>query len=171
MTDERQGDGLWPALKALPRGGGVVFRHYGLAPGERRRLFRRVRALARRRRLLILLAGPPRLARAWGADGSHGVHRGRWRTLAAPAHTPVEMRRAERAGVDLLFISPVFATRSHPDAKPLGRVRFGLLARQARRPVIALGGITPRRARTLRALGCHGWAGIDAWTPKRAIRT
>src|SRR5439155_26981070 len=30
MTDERQGDGLWAALERMPRGAGVVFRHYSL---------------------------------------------------------------------------------------------------------------------------------------------
>ena len=39
MTDERLGDGLWAALERLPKGSGVVFRHYGLAPAERRALF------------------------------------------------------------------------------------------------------------------------------------
>lgn len=164
MTDERQGDRLWSALEALPRGSGIVFRHYGLGYSARRELFRQVRAIARRRRLLLLLAGPPRLARAWGADGSHGLHPGCWRLRTASAHDAREMRRAERIGADLLFLSPVFPTRSHPGAPALGRVRLGLLARHARRPVIALGGVTPERSRHLKALGCYGWAGIDAWT-------
>src|SRR5690348_8595128 len=47
MTDERQGDALWEALERLPRGAGIVFRHYGLSAGERRRLFEQVRKAAR----------------------------------------------------------------------------------------------------------------------------
>lgn len=164
MTDERQGDDLWAALDALPRGAGVVFRHYRLDPAARRRLFRQVRAIARRRNLLLLLTGPPRLARAWGADGSHGLYGGRWRLLSAPAHDLREMRKAERAGADLIFVSPVYPTRSHPGARPLGRLRFGLLAGQARLPVIALGGLSHERARTLLPFRTHGWAAIDAWS-------
>jgi hypothetical protein len=63
MTDERMGDALWRALERLPRGAGVVFRHYRLPPVERRALFERVRAVARRRGLRLLLGGPERLAR------------------------------------------------------------------------------------------------------------
>ncbi|HEX8257692.1 MAG TPA: thiamine phosphate synthase [Allosphingosinicella sp.] len=167
MTDERQGDALCSALERLPRGSGVVFRHYGLPTPERRRLFGQVRAVARRRRLVLLLAGTPRLAAAWGADGSHGrgSHaplRGQVRT--APVHDVRDMIAAARAGADLLFVSPAFGTRSHPGAAPLGRVRFGLLARQARGPVVALGGMTPSRFRGLAAFRIYGWAAIDAWS-------
>ena len=168
MTDERQGDGLWEAIERLPRGSGIVFRHHKLAEGARRRLFEKVRSAARRRRHIVLVAGPSRLARAWGGDGSHGLNHGlrggRARLLTAPAHDLAEMRRAERAGADLLFVSPVFPTRSHPGARALGRLRFGLLARQARRPMIALGGVTRSQARILERLGSSGWAAIDAWS-------
>lgn len=166
MTDERQGETLWRALKKLPRGSGVVFRHYGLPVHDRRRLFDQVRSIARRKGLRLLLAGSPRQARAWGADGSHGRsgYRSVPKTLrTAPAHNAREMKSAERSGADLIFLSPVFPTRSHPRAKPLGWVRLGLLGRRTRTPVIALGGMNAKRARPLRRLGIYGWAAIDAW--------
>ena len=143
MTDERQGDGLWRALGRLPRGAGIVFRHYGLPHGERRRLFERVRRIARMRRLTLVVAGSP----LPGADGTHGLR---------------ELKAAERAGVDLVFLSPVYPTRSHPGAPALGPRRFALMAHQAKVPVIALGGMDKERARTLG--GADGWAGIDAWS-------
>lgn len=162
MTDERLGDGLFAAIGRLPRGAGIVFRHYSLAERERRALFGRVRAAATEAGLLLLLAGPAAQARAWGADGSHG--RGPGGGLrSAPAHDLKEIRAAEAAGAGFVFLSPVFATRSHPEGRALGRLRFGLIARRARLPVIALGGMTEARASALRALGAYGWAGIDAW--------
>ena len=154
MTDERQGEGLWRALERLPKGAGVVFRHYGLAPGERRKLFDRVRRVARKRRLFVLAGGGLR---------SDGVHNGRGRGFrSASAHNLRELKSVERGGAALVFLSPAFATRSHPEARPLGPVRFGLIARQARVPVIALGGVDARTARRLPH--AYGWAGIDAWT-------
>jgi len=162
MTDERLGDRLFEAIDRLPRGAAIVFRHYGLARTERRALFERVRRAARRRGLLLLLAGPASQARAWGAGGSHG--RGRGRGLrSAPVHDLIEIRAAERNGADWLFLSPLHATRSHPEAKPLGRLGFSRLARRTRLPVIALGGVTRKEARTLSRLGASGWAAIDAW--------
>ena len=164
MTDERQGEDLWAALARLPRGAGVVFRHYSLERQERRRLFDMVKRIARKRRLLILVAAPPRLARAWRAAGSHGLSGLPRREMirSASAHNKLEIRAAERAGVRVIFLSPVFPTRSHPDVKTLGRTRFAWLARQSRLPIIALGGMDERRARTL--AGAYGWAGIDAWS-------
>jgi len=161
VTDERMGDSLWPALERLPRGSGIVFRHYRLERAERRALFAKVAKIARRRGLLLVRAGERRLGR-----GESGVHGGRARAgllSTRPAHSRREAIAAIRQGADALFVSPVFATRSHPGARTLGPVRLGLLIGGLRVPVIALGGMDARRARGLRALGVHGWAGIDAW--------
>jgi thiamine-phosphate pyrophosphorylase len=160
MTDERLGEALLPALGRLPTGAGIVLRHYSLVEDERRALFDRIAAVAGRRRLMLLLAGPAEQAAAWGADGSHG--RGPGDGLrSAPVHGVAEIRAAERDGAALLFLSPVFATRSHPEATPLGPARFNFLARRTELPVIALGGMDDIRVRRLRE--AYGWAGIDAF--------
>ena len=160
MTDERLGDGLFAALANLPAGGGIVFRHYRLAEKRRRALFEEVKAAARRRHQLLLLAGPADQARDWGADGSHG--RGPGPGLrSAPVHGLHEILAAERDGADLLFLSPVFETRSHPGARTLGPANFNRLARRTDLPVMALGGMNEIRVRRLRE--AYGWAGIDAW--------
>ncbi len=162
MTDERMGEDLWVALARLPRGSGVVFRHY--AASDRRALFERVRRVTRRRGLVLVLAGSMQQAVSWRADGVHGrsAHRARPRQLlrTAPVHGARELGRVT---ADAVFLSPVFATRSHPGAKTLGSVRFGLLAVCAGTPVIALGGMDARRFRRISPLGAYGWAAIDAF--------
>jgi len=154
MTDPRMGDGLWAALDRLPRGAGVVVRHYGVE--DRAGLIRRVEKVARKRGLLLVVAG---------GRGSAHVHNGRsgWRggLQTASAHSRREAIQAIRGGADLIFLSPIFPTRSHPGAKALGRVRFGLVSRDLGVPVIALGGMDPRSAKSLP--GAYGWAAIDAW--------
>jgi thiamine-phosphate pyrophosphorylase len=156
MTDERMADRLWEALERLPARSGVVFRHYSLGPDARRVLWEDVRAIARQRQLVLIAAGAP----LPGADGCHNRRGSGIRT--ASAHNLRELRAAERRRADLVFLSPVFATRSHPDAIALGAERFALIARQAQVPVIALGGMDARKARLLR--GAYGWAAIDAWS-------
>jgi thiamine-phosphate pyrophosphorylase len=166
MTDERQGDGLFAALARLPKGAGIVFRHYRLPSKERRQLFLKAQKIARRRGLLIMLGGSPRLAAAWGADGSHGpVSFGRSPTLlhSAAVHSLPQLRIAERISADFVFLSPVFPTCSHPRKRALGPVRFGLIARQTRIPVIALGGMNASRAQRLSGHNLYGWGGIDVW--------
>ena len=156
MTDERQGERLWEALERLPRGAGIVFRHYATPPAERRRIWDRLRRVAAKRGLVPVCAGPP-------LPGARGVHTRRGRGIrTASAHNLRELKAAERAGADLVFLSPVFPTRSHPETATLGPERFAILARRAKVPVVALGGMNAERARGLR--GAYGWAAIDAWS-------
>jgi len=179
FTDERvDEEALFAALARLPRGSGVVFRHYTLSGEARRALLHRIGQAARRRGLLLF--GTPRDGRRsplW-MDGMHrpgwagaGFGRGRSPTLrnaglllSMPAHDRRDLIAARRAGADIVFLSPVFPTRSHPGSAALGSIRFGLLAREAGLPVVALGGMDRTRFRRMRPLGAHGWAGIDALT-------
>lgn len=69
-----------------------------------------------------------------------------------------------KAGADLVFVSPVFPTRSHPGAPSLGPAKAARIARAVGLPMIALGGMDARRFRRLRGR-FQGWAAIDAWAP------
>lgn len=163
MTDERLGDDLWTALDALPRGGGVIFRHYATPPAERRALFAQVAKVARRNRLVLVVAGSARPGRA---DGRHGRNATRSSGLKTwPAHSRGEALAGMRAGADLLFVSPVFRTRSHPGGRTLGPRKAAAILRGIKTPAIALGGMNTRRFRALK--GFHGWAAIDAWADQK----
>jgi thiamine-phosphate pyrophosphorylase len=136
----------------------VVFRHYATPPTERRRLFRRVAVVARARGLVLVRAGDGPLGPEAGTHGRRGRGFVTW-----PAHDRAEALRGLRVGADLLFVSPVFATRSHAGAAALGpaaarRIVAGLPVR-----VVALGGMAPARGKTLMRAGWWGWAAIDAW--------
>lgn len=111
----------------------------------------------------MILADSEQAARKLGADGIYGAPRALAPCRAgmirlATVHNPREIALANRLGADAMLLSPVFATRSHPGSATLGPVRFALLARLARAPVIALGGMTRRRAT---ALKWPRWAAID----------
>lgn len=161
MTDPRMGDSLFAAIRRLPRGSGIVFRHAALPPAQRRALFEQVSRLARRHGHVVLRAGPDRLGRR--EDGVHRGPRPARGLWTMPAHDARQIRQRAMMGVDALFVSPVFATRSHPGARTLGALRFAMLIRGVRCPVIALGGVNRRHASRLARLGAYGWAGIDAW--------
>ena len=159
MTDERLGDRLLESVSRLPEGSGIVFRHYSLDEVARRDLFQQVRAAHDG---MLVLAGTAALAELWGADGSHGRGPGAG-FRSAPVHDFAEIRAAERDGADLLFLSPVYPTLSHPGASALGLARFAWAARRTPLPVIALGGMNPARGKKLASFGAYGWAGIDAF--------
>ncbi|UVO50992.1 thiamine phosphate synthase [Sphingomonas sp. SUN019] len=157
MTDERLGDGLWAAIERLPRGAGIVFRHYATPEPERRRMFAKVARIARARGLVVVRAGAAPMR---GEMGTH--NRSRRGILTFSVHCRSEAVAARRLGADVLFVSPMFATRSHKDARMLSNVRAMLIVREVPGALIALGGMDARRFRRLR--GFDGWAAIDAWT-------
>jgi len=160
FTDAARGRDPLAAAAGLPRGlAGVVFRHDGVA--GRAELGRALALVCRARRLTLTVAGDARLAVALGA----GVHLrgGAWPGLAgrgllarrartSSAHTIKEARRARRAGA-VVFVSPAFATASHPGASGLGPIRWARLTRAAQTAAgagaCALGGIDGRSVRRL----------------------
>ncbi|MBX9860075.1 MAG: thiamine phosphate synthase [Sphingomonas sp.] len=161
ITDERLGDGLWTALDRLPRGGGVIFRHYSLPTGERRILFAQIARVARRRGLILARAGTTPMR---GEQGVHGRSLKQGRGLRTwPAHNLREVIAGRRARADAILISPVFPTRSHAAQRPLGVMQAARLAQAARGKAVALGGMNPSSFRRLGAAGFIGWAAIDGW--------
>jgi thiamine-phosphate pyrophosphorylase len=170
MSDERVAEAdLMRAIARLPHGSAIVLRHYRLGAGDRHAFFKRVQKAARRRHCKVLLAGEPDLALKWGADGHHGrapARRNRAWVHSAPVHDFGELRAAHAAGADVVLVSPLFATRSHPGSPFLGAARFAAIARQSDRPVIALGGVRPRHAVMVRQLGASGLAAIDGLIPR-----
>ncbi len=169
ISDARNDAGLERALARLPRGSGLIYRHYHLDGPERLGRFRKLRRIAKARGHVVILADSALTAREWGADGIYGAPRSLWPRRAgllhlATAHDLAELGLAARLGADAALLSPVFPTRSHPGAPVLGAACFRLLARQSRLPVIALGGMTAKRAR---GLGWPRWAGIDAFAAAR----
>ena len=162
MTDDDRLPDPLSAAAALPRGSMVIVRARDAV--RRAELAHALLALSRRRDLFVLIAADPALAASLGADGLHlpqarAREASHWRALhpswiiTAAMHAP----RATQAAVDLLFLSPVFPTRSHPDRAALGAARANLIARASCVPVYALGGIDSRNATLL-----SGFAGIAA---------
>jgi thiamine-phosphate pyrophosphorylase len=158
VTDARNDAALERSLKRLPRGSGLIFRHYHLDTDARLARFKALRRIARARGHAVVLAGNMAQALNWGADGAYGAElsRGPRALRLVSVHSLRELRRAARA--DAVLLSPVFPTRSHPGGKVLGTVRWRLIETRATAPVIALGGMNQCRARHL---GAGYWAAID----------
>lgn len=164
-----QGWALLPAAEALHAAGvdALLLREPELPPEQLAPL---VEQLAPRFATLLLhvrTPGAKALALAWGL----GLHRpapaeapviraGIGGVEGLSAHTRAELWSAQQAGLDYALLSPVFAPTSKPlDTRPpLGVEGFAEAVRGLHMPVLALGGISPDRARTLRAAGAAGIA-------------
>jgi len=157
------------AARRLPPGiAGIVLRDDSRP--DRQALAKALSLVCRQRRLTLSVAGDWRLAASVGA----GVHLRAGRrpggmprdmpVLTSSAHGVAEGLRARRAGAGTIFLSPVFATESHPGATPLGQVRMGLAARRFG-GAAALGGIDGRSVRLL-PHSCRAIGAISALTRK-----
>ena len=135
IVNEHPDRELWDGLRRLPRASGVLVL-VDLGAADRRRL----RVLARRRELTVAHAGQ--------ADRVHNLR---------------ELTRAMLRRSQLILLSPIYPTRSHPEWQPLPRMRAAALACLGGRKLIALGGMDARRYAGVRPLGFQGWAGISAF--------
>jgi len=163
MTDERMGEQLWPAIDRLPiKHSGIVFRHYRAA--NRTVLAERIAEICHRRSLTLAIAGDVELSRLLRADLVHNpAEPPRDMPFSRSVHSLDEAEAARDEGASLVFVSPVYPTRSHPGRTPLYRPRALRIARTAGVPAIALGGMNSLKFARLRREGFYGWAGIDAW--------
>jgi thiamine-phosphate pyrophosphorylase len=159
MTDDRPCDWV-RATRALPRGSVVVVRSHNAA--QRHALADQLVGLAS-----LLIAGDPVLAADIGAAGLHlpetrMKEASHWRArfphwiITSSAHSLRALMGASQ--LDAVFLSPVFATASHAQTRPLSPLRAAFIAARAPVPVYALGGVNPRNA----ALLAPSFSGIAA---------
>ncbi|MDN6179591.1 MAG: Nudix family hydrolase [Halomonas subglaciescola] len=122
----------------------------------------------------LLLNGDPALLDRVDADGIHltserlmqlnkrPVPEGKW--LGASTHSAEQLVQANVLSCDLVTLSPLAPTPSHPDAILMGWHDFQQHVEHAGMPVYALGGMTRFHANRARAVGAQGIASIrDFW--------
>jgi thiamine-phosphate pyrophosphorylase len=92
LTDERQGEAMWDAIDRLPKGAGVIVRHYSLPLADRLAMAERIR----RQGHFVAFAGTEAEARQADAQAVYGASRRRGRLPRLyPVHNRAEMRAAE----------------------------------------------------------------------------
>jgi thiamine-phosphate pyrophosphorylase len=163
-------------VAALAAGGAGIVQFRGKGLPDRRFLELAAEALAAARGagVLLIVNDRPDVAVILGADGVHlgqdDLDPGPVRSLLPPGavlgvstHDLDQLQRAARDPVDYLAIGPVFPTRTKAAPDPV----VGLeMVRRARaltsRPLVAIGGITERNARSVVEAGADGVAVISA---------
>jgi len=177
LTDPERTPNPAKVMATLPAGGAVIYRAFGSPAAEAQG--RALRRLARARGLVFLVGADAGLAARLAADGVHLPERlmrlaPRLRKarplwlITTAAHGPRAIAAAARLRLDAALVSVVFASASASAGAPLGAVRFASMARNARLPVIALGGVNAGTARRLERSGAAGLAAIGGLA--RALR-
>ncbi|WP_296992538.1 thiamine phosphate synthase [Thalassospira sp. UBA1131] len=177
MTDDQRLPDPEPALRALPSGSMVIFRHYDHP--QRAKLGAKLRAICRARGILFLVANDVGLALRLDADGLHfpeyraltdpGIYQRIpehfMRTSACHALTTIQRIGLipEAARPDGVLISPIFPTQSHPGANPMSPSDIRQISRMCHMlgiTPIGLGGITAQTIKNLRTSALASIAGI-----------
>ena len=163
----------------------VSVREKDLPDGEQVALARMLAPMVWRHGGKLSLHGEPGLAHAANADGVHlpaGSDPQAARKLLGPdklvgvsIHTVTEAEAIDPASVDYAIAGPAFETASKPGYGPeIGRKGLAEIARAARVPIVAIGGLNVIRAAEVLASGPVGIAVMGgvmrAPDPGRAMR-
>ena len=81
--------------------------------------------------------------------------------VTAATHSLAAGLLAQKQGVDGVFLSPVFPTKSHVGGPHIGLIRFARFARKLKIPIFALGGINAFQKPLLKNAGAYGLSGIS----------
>jgi 8-oxo-dGTP diphosphatase len=152
----------------------IQVRERGMSADELTRFTSRVVPLAREYGAQVLVNGDENIAQAAGADGVH-LQAGQLlqcqtppatRLWAASCHNREELLHAARLGADLVVLSPVLPTPSHPGEPTLGWDKFAELCLDLPMPVFALGGMQLDMLETAMTHSAHGVALLSGiWQP------
>ncbi len=147
----------------------VSLREKDLPEDEQAVLVRMLMPMARKHGALVMLHGEARLAKLAGADGVHlpsgsdaaaaRALMGAKKLIGVSIHTITEAQAIDPQAADYALAGPAFETPSKPGYGPeIGRKGLAEIARAARVPVLAIGGINTARVGEVIAAGCAGVA-------------
>jgi thiamine-phosphate pyrophosphorylase len=147
----------------------VSLREKDLPADEQVPLARMLLPIAHRHGARLMLHGEAALAKLAGADGVHlpaGSDAAAARAVMGPKklvgvsiHTVTEAEAIDPGAADYALAGPAFETPSKPGYGPeIGRKGLFEIARAARVPVLAIGGINTARVGEVIAAGCAGVA-------------
>ena len=157
---------LTQALEAGPRL--VQLRCKGMNDDDYQQLARLAAGICASFKATLLLATSPELLAKTGADGLHlssdrlsGLSErpvAADKLLSVSCHTRADLELANRLGADILLLSPVKPTSSHPELPGLGWECFREMTANYPQPAYGLGGMKPTDVKEAQAAGAAGIA-------------
>ncbi len=158
--------------KVVQRGNCIIQLRQKGDNAEYQELVKIAEPLCREYKAVLLLATSVEMFNQASADGLHlnstalkGFDQrpvATQKLLSVSCHTLEDMQHADTLGADILLLSPVKETSSHPGEPGLGWKTFIEMSRQFKQPVYALGGMTADDLNDAKAAGAQGVAAIAA---------
>jgi thiamine-phosphate pyrophosphorylase len=172
VTDRRQARRPLPEIVGAALSAGcrwISLREKDLPADEQIPLARMLLPMVRRHGARLSIHGGSELAKLAGVDGVHlpsgadaaraRAELGRQKLIGVSIHTVTEAEAIDPTVVDYALAGPAFETVSKPGYGPeIGRKGLAEMARAARVPLLAIGGINTVRVAEVIAAGCAGVA-------------
>ena len=157
----------------------IIIREYDLVSKKRQEFIAKIEALLRKKNIRLMIAKDVGLCEEVKSSGFHFSDFDKMpiillkkiaakKIISLAVHNLVSLKKANRKPlnlyVDLIFISPVFSTKSHPNSKNLGLRNLTKFSLQNKKPLYALGGIGANNINSLiKIKNLSGFAGIDLY--------
>ena len=152
----------------------IQFRAHWLEPQEYLKLAEKLSIQLESRGVTLILKGDLKLLESPWCHGLHLTSRqlnaldqpvlrrpDQW--LVASCHDEAELQQALACDMDLVTLSPVLPTQTHPDTTSLGWEQAERLTRSTPLPVYWLGGMTTELTERAKIHGARGIAAIGAF--------
>jgi thiamine-phosphate pyrophosphorylase len=180
FTDRRKILDLETVIKNLPRNSLIIIREYDLSFEEREIFARKIMKQARFLGHKILIGKDIALAKKLKADGLHFsdfdqipmqfLQKRFWPKnfiFSLAAHSYKTFFKLQKLKPNLLFISPIFSSTSHPNTKNFGLRNLAKIAFKTKNQsyltanIYALGGINLKNIKSIQNLPISGFGAID----------
>jgi len=168
---------IFNIIENLPKNSAVIVREYDLSENQRLDFAKKIINIAQKKSLKVFVGKDWRLAIKIKADGVHfsdhnDVRRCLWKSnrilskkllISYSCHSATSIKKAEKYGCDLIFYSPIFTTKTHPQQKPIGSFGLRNFLSKTSIPIYALGGIDNKNIHRLGNCGIAGIGGISVF--------
>lgn len=180
FSDQKKVQNIEESIKKLPKNSAIIIREYHLNDKERLNFAKKVIKFAKKRGIKILIGKDIALARKVGANGVHFsdfdklpinlLKNRKFRKkfiFSYSCHSEKSLQKTYELNPDMVFISPIFQTSSHPGTKPLGLRNLAKIAFKNKNhsylplKIYALGGISLVKLKSIRKIPISGFGAID----------
>lgn len=153
VTDPKRTPDPISIARKLPKGSGILFRHFGLE--NRFEVGLKLSKISKARELKLFVSYDTKLAEYTKADGMHWPKskvflkkRSQFKNYmhSSSAHTHRQIRTALQNDFDACFVSSVFESQSSSAPTAMGVTKFRLMCQNSAIPIYGLGGITSNNA-------------------------
>ena len=140
---------------------------------------KKVIKIAKEKFLPVLIGKDLKMAMELGADGVHfSDYDNSWKKYSTfklkknfiftcSIHSLKSLKKVHNSAFDTIFYSPIFATKTHINQKPVGVLSLAKIALKSKIPLYALGGVNLSNLRQLRNCHISGIAGISIFSLKK----